>query len=120
MNALHDSLVTALAGLLILGSVLHMVGTWRQIPHRSTEFVWSMGAALSGVQIGFLHLLMIRRPEDASIALLATGGALAWAAVAQAFGRAIGNRYDFRVIWHEVCAIGLALLASTALIDALL
>ena len=41
MNVLHDSLVAGLAGLLILGSVLHMVGTWRQLPHRSTEFVWS-------------------------------------------------------------------------------
>lgn len=120
MNVLHDSLVTGLAGLLILGAVLHMVGAWRQIPHRSTEIVWSMGAALSGVLIGFLQILSIRRPEDASLALLATAGALSWAAVAQAFGRAIGNRYDFRVLWHEVCAMGLALLAATSLIGALL
>lgn len=120
MNLVHDYLVTGLAGLLILGSVLHVVGAWRQIPHGSTEFVWWIGAAVSGVLIGLLQFLSIRRPEDASLAFLATVGALFWAVVAQAFGRAIGNRYDFRVLWHEVCAIGLAILSATTLIGALL
>lgn len=120
MNALHDSLTMFLAWMLILGAVLHMIGTWRQIDRKSTEFVWSLGAALSALLIGLLHLLLVHRPGDASLALLATAGALAWAAVAQAFGRAIKNRYDFRVLWHLVCGVALALLSGTTLVKALL
>lgn len=120
MNLVHDYLVTGLAGLLILGCVLHMVGSWRQLPHRSTEFLWSMGAALFGVLTGSVQFLSLCRPGDASLAFLATAGALTSAGVAQAFGQVIGNRYDFRVLWHEVCALGLALLAATGLIAALL
>lgn len=120
MGFLHDLLTMTLAWLLILGAALHCFGTWRQIGHQTTEFVWSFGAALAALMIGVLSLLLIHRPRDAALALLAAASALAWAAIAQAYGRAIKNRYDFRVLWHLVCGAGLAFLSATTLVGALL
>lgn len=120
MGFLHDLLTMVLGWLLILGAILHGFGTWRRIGHETTEFVWSFGAALAALMIGVLNLLLIHRPRDAALALLAATSALAWAAVAQAFGRAIKNRYDPRVVWHLCCGVGLAFLSALTLMGALL
>lgn len=120
MGSLHDILTTVLAWLLVLGALLHGFATWRRIDRTSTEFVWSMAAALAALMIAVLNLLLIQRPPEAGLALLATAAALAWAAIAQAFGRAIGNRYDLRVLWHLACGLGLAFLSAVTLVSALL
>ena len=108
MGSLHDVLTTGLAWLLVLGALLHAYASWRRLDRKSTEFVWSISASLAALLIAVIHLLLIHRRLDAGLALLATVGALAWAAVAQAYGRAIKNRYDLRVLWHLGCALGLA------------
>lgn len=77
--------------LLVLGAVLHAFGTWHGIGHDTTELVWSLGSALAAVMIGSLNLLLIHRPGDSGLALLATASAFARAAIARAFGRAIKN-----------------------------
>lgn len=120
MTSLHDILTSLLGALLVLGAALHAVGTWRQYGHETTEFVWSLGAALAAVVIGCVNLLLIHRATDASLALLATASALGWAAVARAYGRAIKNPYDLRVLWHLGCGAGLAFLSAITLMVALL
>ena len=120
MGFLHDLMVMILGWFLILGAALHGLATWRRIGHATTEFVWSFGAALAALTIGVLNLLLIHRPRDAALALLAATGALAWAAIAQAFGRAIQNPSDPRVLWHLACGAGLAFLGVITLVGALL
>lgn len=120
MGSLHDMLTAALGWLLALGGLVHGFATWRRVDHKTTEFVWSMAASVAALMIAFVHLLLNHRPRDAGLAVLATVGALAWAAVAQAYGQAIGNRYDPRVLWHMGCAVGLAFLSTITLLGALL
>ncbi len=120
MGSLHDILTKLLAWLLVLGALVHAFATWRRVDRKTTEFVWSLAASHAALMVAFVQLLSVHRPLDAALATVACVGALGWAAVAQAFGRAIANRYDLRVIWHLGCALGLAFLSAITLIGALL
>ncbi|MEP9371792.1 hypothetical protein [Mesorhizobium sp. KR1-2] len=94
--------------LLLIGAILHSYGTFIGYPLGSEVFVWSLAGSLAAGLIAVLNILRSRRPGDRALAWICLVSSLCWAGVALAFGRAIGNVVDPRVLWHAVAALVLA------------
>ena len=94
--------------LLLVGSVLHAYGSISFYPARSPELVWALSGSLAGGLTAVLNLVRAGRPADYTLAWIAFGASLCWAAVVFGFGAAIGNLIDPRVLWHGISALALA------------
>jgi hypothetical protein len=94
--------------LLLIGAILHSYGTFIGYAPGSEIFVWSLAGSLAAALIAVLNLLRSRRPADRPLAWICLVSSLCWVGVALAFGRAIGNIADPRVLWHAVAALVLA------------
>jgi hypothetical protein len=94
--------------LLLVGAGLHVVGTLRTYAIGSEALVWSLSGTLAAGLVAVLNLVRAGRPEDHTLAWITLVGSLAWAGVAIAFGAAIGNLFDPRVLWHAITALVLA------------
>lgn len=103
-----------LAGLLALGAVGHMIGTFTGYPWGSEVFVWSLAAVCYVFLIVFLQVLRINRPHDRPVMIAATLATAAWAALALGFGAAIGNVLDFRALIHAGVSAALVVTALLA------
>ncbi|HWK64316.1 MAG TPA: hypothetical protein VNS34_05210 [Rhizobiaceae bacterium] len=101
--------------LLLIGALLHAYGTVTSYPAGSEVFVWSLAASLAAGLIAVLNLLRRERPGDRALAVICLAASLTWAAVAFAFGEAIGNVVDPRVLWHAIAALALALFSLKSL-----
>jgi hypothetical protein len=64
----HDLLTTVL----MVGALLHGLGHLAPAGHLTTELTLSPGAGPAALLIGFLQRLLINRPADAALTLLAT------------------------------------------------
>jgi presenilin-like A22 family membrane protease len=94
--------------LLVVGSLLHGVGSvvgYRDMP---VTLVWSLSGTLAGLLLASLNLLRARRPGDRGLAWVSFGGCLGWIAVALGFGAVSGNLFDVRALIHAVNAVVLA------------
>jgi hypothetical protein len=91
--------------LLLIGAILHGYGTFIGYPAGSEVFVWSLAGSLAAGLIAVLNLLRSRRPADRPLAWICLVSSLCWVGVALAFGSAIGNVVDPRVLWHAVAAL---------------
>jgi hypothetical protein len=60
--------------------------------------LWSLSATVAGLLLAGINLLRAGRPNDYNLAWLSFAGCLAWIGMAIAFGRLIGNFFDFRVL----------------------
>lgn len=103
------------AVLLLIGALLHGYGTTTSYPAGSEVLVWSLAASLAAGLIAILNLLRRERPGDRALAGICLAASLAWAGVALAFGRAIGNVVDPRVLWHVIAALALAMFSLRSL-----
>lgn len=101
--------------LLLVGALLHGYGTITSYPAGSEVFVWSLAGSLAAGLIAILNLLRRERPGDWALAVICLVASLAWAAVALAFGGAIGNVVDLRVLWHVIAALALAMFSLRSL-----
>jgi hypothetical protein len=99
-----------LGWLLVIGSLLHAWGSWMAYANQPETLLWSLSASLAGLLIAALNLLRVNRPGDRTLAWVCVAGSLAWAVVAFAFGRIIGNVLDPRALIHLLNALGLAAL----------
>jgi hypothetical protein len=98
----------ACAGLLFIGALLHAYGSFAGYPPGSETLVWALSGSLCAGLIAIVNLLRANRPGDSALAWTAAVASLAWAAVALAFGQAIGRSADPRVLWHAITALALA------------
>jgi len=94
--------------LLLIGAGLHALGALRTYTIGSEALVWSLSGTLAAGLVGVLNLVRAGRPDDHTLAWITLVGSLAWAGVAIAFGAAIGNVFDPRVLWHAITALVLA------------
>jgi hypothetical protein len=96
------------AALLLVGGVLHAFGSIYGYRLGSEVLVWALSGSLAAILLAVLNLVRAGRPEDRTLAWITFCGCLCWAAVAIAFGAAIGNVADPRVLWHAISALALA------------
>jgi hypothetical protein len=94
--------------LLLVGAGLHVAGALRTYAIGSEALVWSLSGTLAAGLVAALNLVRAGRPHDHTLAWITLVGSLAWAGVAIAFGAAIGNLFDPRVLWHAITALVLA------------
>jgi len=100
-----------LVGLLALGALGHLIGTFTGYPWGTEVFVWSLTAVGYVILIVFLQVLRIDRPHDQPVMIAATIATAVWLVLALAFGAAIGNVFDFRALMHA--GVSAALLGMT-------
>jgi hypothetical protein len=105
-----------LGGLLLLGGVLHAYGSLRTYAFLTPELVWSLSGSLAAILLAVLNMVRANRPRDRTLAWITLLGSLCWVAVALAFGAAINNGWDPRVLYHALVATALtAMSLRTAL-----
>lgn len=114
MLKIADGLTSAL---LLLGAALHAFGSILAYPRGGEILVWALSGSLAAALVAGINLLRLVRPGDMLIAALALAGAVLWAAVALAFGAAIGVFFDVRVAWHVAAALALAGFSVWALLQ---
>jgi len=108
---MHGMIVVGLSVLLLVGAGLHAWGSTLAFKPRTPERAWSLGSAGFATLLAALGLLLAGR-HDALLAVITAAGCLAWVLTVGAFGRAIGNVADPRVVYHLVvgAALGVAVL----------
>jgi hypothetical protein len=104
-----------LAWLLVLGAAGHLVGSWIGYRQQPETLVWALSGSLAALLVAAINLLRVGRPHDRALAAVSVAASLAWTAVALAFGNAIANVLDARVLMHAVSAALLAAMSVRTL-----
>jgi len=94
--------------LLVVGGILHTVGSVRGLAHKPDVLVWALSGSLAALLLAALNLMRVNRPADRALALVCTAGSIAWVGIAVGFGVSIGNALDPRALIHAVNAAVLA------------
>jgi hypothetical protein len=97
-----------LACLLILGALLHIMGSWMGYRHAPEMLLWSLAASLATLLVAALNLLRVGRPHDRPLAWVCVGGCLGHIAIALGYGAISGNVLDLRVLINALAAAVLA------------
>lgn len=88
--------------LLIVGGLLHTIGTFVLTEPMSGVFVWALSGSVAVLLTAALNLLRTARPRDRAVAILATCGTAGWLIVCILFGMNIRNLLDPRVLVHII------------------
>ncbi len=94
--------------LLVVGSLLHAIGSFAAYKYVPETLLWALSTSLAGLLLAGINLLRVGRPGDHTLAWLSFAGSVAWIIMALAFGKLIGNLFDFRVLIHAFNALVLA------------
>jgi hypothetical protein len=97
----------ALGILLVVGGILHGVGSFMAFANALPSLVWALSGSLAALLIAAINLLRSARGTDRPLAWISLCGCLAWIAIAVAFGRSIDNVLDPRVLYHVIVTLGL-------------
>lgn len=104
--------------LLVVGGLLHAVGSWRAFHNDPPQLLWALSGSLAALLVAALNLLRAGRPSDRPLAWVSFAASMAWVAVAVGFGAVIGHLTDPRAVIHAVNAAVLAALSLRTLVRA--
>ena len=104
--------------LLVVGALLHALGSWMAYRNAPSELLWALSGSLAALLLAALNLLRAGRPQDRPLAWVSLGGCLAWIVVAVSFGRVVGNVLDPRAVIHALNAALLAVMSGRTLVRA--
>jgi hypothetical protein len=102
--------------LLVVGGLLHAVGSWHAFHDDPPQLLWALSGSLAALLVAALNLLRVGRPNDRPLAWVSFAASVAWVAVALGFGAVIGHLADPRAVIHAVNAAVLAGLSLRTLI----
>lgn len=94
--------------ILIIGGLLHGMGSFMMYKNEHMTLLWSLCAAVLTLLIAAINLLRAARPSDRPLAWICFAGSLSWAVAAFAAGVLIGNIFDWSPLMHWVAALVLA------------
>lgn len=106
------------ACILILGGLLHGLGSLRMYANQPMTMLWSLCATALTLLIAAINLLRAARPSDRPVAWISLASSLAWAVAAFAAGVLFGNIFDPRPLMHWVTALVLAGFSLKAILEA--
>jgi len=95
----------AFGWLLVMGSLLHGVGSFVAYRDMPVTLLWSLSGTLAGLLLASLNLLRAGRPNDRTLAWVSFVGCLGWMGVAVGFGKVSGNVLDVRALTHAINAV---------------
>src|SRR5437660_6012746 len=98
----------AFGWLLVLGAILHSIGSIVALRQKPDVLVWALSGSLAALLVAALNLMRVDRPADRTLAWVSAAGTIAWMAVAIGFGAVIGNVLDPRVLYHTIAGAVLA------------
>lgn len=96
-----------LSALLALGALLHAFGSFQSFEPGSPGLVWSLGSASFALFLAVLAFYANSAPASKGLLFILMGGLAVWAAIALAFGFAIGAVADPRVVYHVLVSLAL-------------
>jgi len=96
------------AWILILGGLLHGMGSFLMYKNQPMTMLWSICATLLTLMIAAVNLLRVERPSDRPLAWISFAGSLSWAIAAFSASLLIGNVFDPRPLTHWISAVVLA------------
>ncbi|MGD0683274.1 MAG: hypothetical protein ABR990_14635 [Terracidiphilus sp.] len=96
------------AWILVLGGLLHGVGSFHLYRNEPMTLLWSLCATVLTLLIAAVNLLRVARPGDRPLAWISFAGSLSWAVAAFAAGVLIHNIFDPRPMMHWVTGLVLA------------
>jgi len=96
------------ACILILGGLLHAVGSYLGYKNQPITLFWALNASTLALLIGAINLLRVVRPGDRPLAWICFASSLAWAIGAFILGVLLGNIFDPRPLTHAVMSLALA------------
>ena len=99
----------------LLGACGHTAGALATYPAGSEILVYALGMSVLALVCGTANILRARRPSDAGMALIVLLSGASQAGVALAWGCAIGNPLDPRVVGFVLAAGGLAVFSAATL-----
>jgi peptidoglycan/LPS O-acetylase OafA/YrhL len=94
--------------LLVLGGILHGVGTFKAFDAGTSSFVWSLAGSFAAILLAAINLMRVNRPGDVMLARVCLAGCLCWIAIALMFNQSIHNMLDPRGLYHAIAALVLA------------
>lgn len=94
--------------ILIVGGLLHGVGSFYLYKNQPMTLLWSLCATALILLVAVINLLRVARPNDRPLAWISFAGSLSWAAGAIGAGVLIHNIFDPRPLMHWACALVLA------------
>jgi hypothetical protein len=98
----------AFGWLLVLGGLLHAMGSWAAYRDKPDVLLWAWTGSLAALLLAAINLLRAERPYDRPLAWVSFAGCVAWVVVALSFGKVVGNVLDPRALIHAVNAAVLA------------
>jgi len=104
------------ACVLILGGVGHSIGSCIFYKTQPMTLLWALSASALSFLVAAINLLRVQRPGDRALAWICSVASLAPAVSGITLGVLIGNLVNFRVLWHAICGLALAVFSvKTAL-----
>ena len=94
--------------LLVLGAILHSVGSLIGLKGNPGVLVWALSGSLAALLVAALNLMRVNRPTDRTLAWISAAGSVGWTLVAIGFGASIGNVLDLRALYHTIAGAVLA------------
>ncbi len=107
-----------LGWLLVLGGLLHAMGSWTGYGSSPQTLLWALSGSLAALLLAALSLLRVSRPADRPLGWVSLGGCVAWIGVSLGFGSVIGNVLDPRPLIHATNAAALAAMRLRTIIRA--
>jgi hypothetical protein len=68
----------AFGWLLVLGGLLHAVGSVKGLANRPDVLVWALSGSLAALLLAAINLMRVNRPDDRPLAWVSTAGSIAW------------------------------------------
>jgi peptidoglycan/LPS O-acetylase OafA/YrhL len=103
-----------LGWLLLIGGVLHGIGSVATLDFLSPILVWALSGSLAAMLLAALNLMRVNRPADRTLAWVCLAGCIGWIAIAVAFASTLSNPIDPRALYHVVVTLALAALSLRA------
>ena len=94
--------------LLVIGGILHGVGTFKAFSPGTSPFVWSLAGSFAAILLATINLMRVNRERDVMLARVCLVGCLCWIVIALMFNQSVGNFFDPRGLWHAIVALVLA------------
>ena len=98
----------AFGWLLVIGAALHAYGSLTFYGPQTVTLVWALAGSLAAFLLAAINLMRVNRPTDRTLGYVSFAGSLCWFGIALAFGIAIQDVVDPRVLYHAVVALALA------------
>lgn len=84
--------------LMVLGSLAHSMGSLHAYGAKPELLLWAESGTLAALLVAALNLLRAGRPEDRVLAWVSVAACVGWLALVLAFGKLVGNYFDFHVL----------------------